>query len=559
MRAIHLLLLLFIGFAAGPSFGDMPDDQYAEQARATLDKYFPPEQLNGTVLVAHDGKPIFREAFGLANREWNVANTPDTKFRIGSVSKQFTATAILQLAEQGKLSIDDPVSKYYAAAPAAWQKITIKHLLTHSSGIPSFTSSPNFFKAGAMVDRTPEEVIALTRDQPLEFEPGSQFAYDNSGYVLLGYIIEKVSGETYAGYLQKHIFEPLGMHDTGYEMNDAIIPRMACGYRLKDKVWSKAAYLSMDNVYAAGAIDSTVDDLLRWEQALYAAKPIGDASLKQMTTDYGHKYGFGIFIGQSFGRDMLWHSGGINGFRSVVGRFPKDALTVIVLSNLESAPVEKIGETLAGLYFGAGQKTAAASADDLAPYIGDYKLSSAMVVKVAREGDHLTAQVTHQPSAELYAKGNGIFAYKLTDAQIAFHADKDGRIAGLTLHQGALDMDATGIDAAEAQTLADTLARRVKDQTAVPGSENALRNSVDEIARGQPNYDKLSPVLANATRQQLPRLQRMLQGLGALQSISFKGVGPGGSDIYELKFANATIEGRILLSPDGIIESMLFH
>src|SRR6185436_15348616 len=174
---------------------------------------------------------IYRRAFGQANREWGVANTPDTEFRLGSITKQFTAAAILQLAEQGKLSLDDPVSKYYAAAPPAWAPITIKHLLTHTSGIPSYTGLPTFFStAQSRTEMKPEEIVALTKDKPLEFAPGARFNYDNTGYVLLGVVIEKVSGQTYAQYLQDHIFGPLKLTHTGYDVSETILPKRAAGY-----------------------------------------------------------------------------------------------------------------------------------------------------------------------------------------------------------------------------------------------------------------------------------------------------------------------------------------
>src|SRR5579863_839059 len=206
------------------------DSALAAKSEALIEPIVQADQFSGTVLVAKNGVPVFRKACGLANREWGIPNTPDTKFRIGSNTKQFTATAILQLAEAGKLSVDDPVSKYYSDGPATWKGITIKHLLTHTSGIPSYTAIPHFFSGDARLDRTPEEIIKLTQDKPLEFEPGSKFSYDNSGYIILGYIIEKISGEHYADYVQHHVFDPLGMKSTGYDVSETIIPKRASGY-----------------------------------------------------------------------------------------------------------------------------------------------------------------------------------------------------------------------------------------------------------------------------------------------------------------------------------------
>jgi hypothetical protein len=196
-----------------PVSGAEPPDpaRYAAAADAMIKRYVDDGRFSGAVLVAVHGKPVLREGFGLANREWDIPVTPETEFRIGSMTKQFTATAILQLAEQGKLALSDPIGKYYAAAPKAWNSVTIAQLLSHRSGIPNFTELPGFDDSIARRDLTPEQVIALTRDAPLHFAPGSQYEYSNSGYALLGYVIEKQSGQPYADYLREHVFHPLGM------------------------------------------------------------------------------------------------------------------------------------------------------------------------------------------------------------------------------------------------------------------------------------------------------------------------------------------------------------
>jgi CubicO group peptidase (beta-lactamase class C family) len=325
---------------------------FAVKAEALIGAYVKDGRFSGSVLVARDGRPILREGFGPANREWAIADAPDTEFRLGSLTKQFTATAILQLAEQGKLKLDDPIGKYYLAAPKTWDKVTLALLLSHRSGIPDYTEISGFFRGPARLDRTPEEIIALTRDKPLEFTPGEKFKYDNSGYILLGYVIEKVSGQTYADYLRDHIFQPLGMAHTGYEVSDDILPHRAAGYVKIKGEWKNASYLSMTLPYAAGSLYSTVDDLLLWDEALYAAKPLHRASLDAMFTDHGEKYGYGFVIDKAGDHRLWWHNGGINGFHTYFGRYPDQRLTIIVLSNFESAPVEKIGLQLARLSFG---------------------------------------------------------------------------------------------------------------------------------------------------------------------------------------------------------------
>ena len=188
-----------------------------------------PKQFMGTVLVAQDGKVLLDKGYGFANLEWDIPNTPTTKFRLGSITKQFTAASILLLEERGKLKVEDPVKKYMPDAPAAWDKITIFHVLTHTSGIPSFTGFPDYESREAQA-MTPEKLVEWFRDKPLEFEPGTKWNYSNSGYVLLGYLIEKISGQSYSDFVQQNIFTPLGMKDSGYDSNSAIIIHRAAGY-----------------------------------------------------------------------------------------------------------------------------------------------------------------------------------------------------------------------------------------------------------------------------------------------------------------------------------------
>jgi CubicO group peptidase (beta-lactamase class C family) len=219
------------------------------------------------------------------------------------------------------------------------------------------------FSGDARLDRTPEEIIKLTQDKPLEFEPGSKFSYDNSGYITLGYIIEKVSGEHYADYVQHHIFDPLGMKSTGYDVSETIMPKRASGYDWTKTKFINTPYLSMTEPYSAGSLYSTVDDMLVWDQALYSGKPLGPHSFQEMFTDYGHGYGW--FIDNQFGHRHIWHSGGINGFVRKFDRYPEDKLTIVVFSNESNAPVARIADGLAALYLGVPPRTAAPGGEAL--------------------------------------------------------------------------------------------------------------------------------------------------------------------------------------------------
>src|SRR5882757_10330557 len=221
------LCLIVLSHSAQAQPGTMqPDTKRMEQI---VQDSITSQHFMGTVLVERNGKPILDKGYGSADLEWNIRNAPDTHFRLGSITKQFTAAGILLLEERGKLKVEDPISKYLPDEPAAWKNITFFHLLTHTSGIPSFTSFPDY---GELQSRpvTPEQLVARFRDKPLDFQPGEKWNYSNSGYALLGYLLEKISGQKYCDFLQENIFTPLAMHDSGCDRNSVILPRRASGY-----------------------------------------------------------------------------------------------------------------------------------------------------------------------------------------------------------------------------------------------------------------------------------------------------------------------------------------
>lgn len=410
------------------------------QGRAAVQAYVDRNQFSGAVLVAKDGKPVLREGFGFANRELNVAATPDTVFRLASITKQFTAAAILKLAEEGKLSLDDPASKFYTEAPAAWSNVTLRHLLAHRSGIGDYTSLPDFFEKLAANDRTPAEIMAMTKDQPLSSQPGEKFAYNNSGYVLLGLVIEKVTGQTYADHVSNAFFKPLGMTHSGYDDTKTLLPHRAAGYGMEGGKWVNAQYLSMTLPHAAGSLYSTVDDLLIWEEALFGGKVISQASLAQMTTDNGGKYGFGLVIDELGGHRNIWHNGGINGFSTHMNRFVDDGLTVIVLSNLETGASGRIATELSRLWLGVPAPAALVAVDvppeTLDRYVGVYELMPGMNITVTRAGSTLNAQATGQSAFALTATSPTEFHFQPSNIRMVFPAG-EGPAQTFELTQGA--------------------------------------------------------------------------------------------------------------------------
>ncbi|NLY56812.1 MAG: beta-lactamase family protein [Firmicutes bacterium] len=345
-RRICLLVLLCLLVAAPiASAHQTKTEQLDQYLQACTDL----KRFSGSVLVAKDGRIILKKGYGLANYELNVPCTPQTKYRIGSLTKQFTALAIMQLVDRGLLSVTDPVQKYLPDYPNG-DKITLFHLLTHTSGIPDYTSDPSFL-IRAMAPVSVDELIASFRDRPLAFPPGAEFDYSNSGYVLLGKIIEIVTGEYYDIYLAKHILTPLGLTETGYDLGVPLLPNRASGYLRGSDSLLNALHMDMSHLYAAGAMYSTVEDLYRWDRALYGPTIISPDSLEQILSPQVAGYGYGWYIFDVFDRYCTMHGGVAGGFSSLLMRFPADDAVIIILSNLGNAPVERIARDLAAIIF----------------------------------------------------------------------------------------------------------------------------------------------------------------------------------------------------------------
>lgn len=314
------------------------------------------DMFSGTALVARDGEPIFVKSYGMANYELGAPNTADNTYLLGSVVKQFTAVAILQLQEQGKLKVSDPICRYLENCPQSWQGITLHQLLTHTSGIPNFSSLPNWDEKLAMLSYTRPELVALFRDLPLDFAPGEKFEYSNSGYVLLGAIIEHISGQRYDDYLQEKIFKPIGMMRTYGGETRALVPGRATGYYSVGTDFISARLVSPTSHLGTSGVYSTVGDLLLWDKALTANRLISRASRDTMFTPDKEGYGYGWFMAERHGRPTQFHSGSDNGFSTNITRFAGDGLTVVVLSNSDRTNAGGVANGLAAIAFGAPYK-----------------------------------------------------------------------------------------------------------------------------------------------------------------------------------------------------------
>lgn len=305
------------------------------------------------LLVIRDGKAIKQQGYGQSNIELQVPVKPETIFQSGSVGKQFTATAVMMLAEQGKVSLDDPLTKYFPDAPSAWKNVKVWHLLSHTGG---FTDYPDKFDFRR--DYTEEDLLKIVQAQALSFPPGTHWAYSNLGYLTLGILIHRVTGQFYGDFLRDRIFQPLGMQTRIISEAD-IIPNRAAGYRLvkgqlKNQEWVSPTL----NTTADGALYFNILDLAKWDDALYTTKLLKPASLDQMWTPVklsdgkpnSDHYGFGWFINQAAGHRLIEHGGAWQGFTTHIARYVDDKLTVVVLTNLEGGAPGSIAHHVAGLY-----------------------------------------------------------------------------------------------------------------------------------------------------------------------------------------------------------------
>lgn len=443
-----LAALLAVATWMPATAADDAQPQVQEYLQACVDV----EKFMGSVLVVNGDRELVARGCGFANVELRAPNTTKTKFRLGSITKQFTAMAIMLLAEQGKLAVDDPVRKHLEGTPDTWNDLTIHHLLSHTSGIPNFTSFPDY-AATMMLPATPSQLISRFKDKPLEFAPGEKFAYSNSGYVVLGAVIEKASGKAYGQFLQDAIFEPLEMRDTGYDRHDQIIRGRAAGYEEREGTMINASFIDMSVPFAAGGLYSTVEDLWRWDKTLRSGKLVSAESLAKMRTPVKDDFGYGWKMETRCGRQLVTHGGGINGFSTYMIHIPEMRALVVVLSNVVSHRTGRMAYDLTSILLGGTYRlprTRRAIELESSAYdglVGVYWLSPSLRLTVSRDGEHLYSTVFDKSKDELFPEANSEFFYKSVDAQITFVRDHDGRANRLVLHQGGSDTVGIRIEA----------------------------------------------------------------------------------------------------------------
>ncbi|WP_316780122.1 serine hydrolase [Pedobacter antarcticus] len=324
-----------------------------------LHAQFPVSGPGGTVLIARDKQVLYNKAFGKSNIELNIPMTVDNVFRIGSITKQFTAVAILKLIEEGKLNLLDEVTKFIPDYPSTGKTITIANLLSHTSGIKNYTGMSNFTKELKRTDLTPKALVGLFKDETPDFNPGTAYQYSNSNYVLLGYIIELITGESYGSYIDKTFFQPLGMKNSYYDSSSRIIPQRTSGYRHINGEYENAEFLSMTLPYAAGSLLSTTGDLLIWYNALMSGKVIPLSVLSPAHHSYQLNngkltgYGYGWEIGNVQGEVNIKHTGVVNGFVTYVSYLPAEKIFIAIFSNVENiGDLDIPGSKIAGYLLG---------------------------------------------------------------------------------------------------------------------------------------------------------------------------------------------------------------
>ncbi|SHH43985.1 serine hydrolase [Massilia sp. CF038] len=448
--AAVLLLQLPVSVVQAAPVAAKVDQALAAKIDAAIAPMYKADEPGVTVIVTKEGKTVLRKAYGRADVAGKVAMTPDMTLRLGSITKQFTAVAILMLAEEGKLSLSDPITTFLPDYPMQGKIITIEHLLTHTSGIVSFTGKPDYVK-GMTRDLTPSAMIDSFKNDALEFEPGTRMKYNNSGYFVLGAIIEKISGVSYANFLEQRIFTPLGMVHTAYEGSEKVPPLRAVGHSKDSDGFVLATPLSMTQPYAAGALVSTVDDLAIWDAAISAGKLLKPDSWARAFTSYKladgklTNYGYGWGIDSLRGTPMIAHGGGINGFSTFALRLPEKKVFVAVLANIDGglASPDFVARKIAAIAAGNPFPVLKAIKSDpavLAAATGVYQQDEKLLRTVRFAGGKLTMQRGDRSPVEIVPYAKDSYFVPDTFSTFTFERDAKGQVTQLTLHEDGKDI-----------------------------------------------------------------------------------------------------------------------
>jgi CubicO group peptidase (beta-lactamase class C family) len=505
-----------------------------------LSSQFKADAPGCAALVMKKGEVVYRKAFGKANLELNVPMQPGMIFRIGSITKQFTAVAILQLEEQGKLSLQDEITKFIPDYPTHGYKITVEHLLTHTSGIKSYTGMKEATTDIMRKDMTPKELIDFFKDQPMDFEPGTKYLYSNSGYALLGYIIEKVSGESYAQYLENHIFKPLGLKNTSYDNTLNIVKNRVPGYSKTDSTYNNAVYISMTLPFAAGSLLSTVDDLYTWTKGVRSGRIIKPETFAKALVTYKLKdgsstgYGYGLETGEIFGSQAIWHNGGINGFLTMGIYLPGEDIFVAVFSNCDGNSPDNAAFKIAALAAGKMpvMKEMAVDTLTLKKYTGVYENTSKEQRVITFKGGKLYSQRTGGQQFLLTPYASNKFFYNEGMSFYEFVSDKTGKVT--TVNYQALGQ-------------ASSIWPKTDKQVPV---HFEITLKPEEMQKFTGEY-QLAPGFSITVTLENGHLMGQATGQGKFEMFSES------ANIFFLKIVDAKVE--FIADPDGSITKMILH
>jgi len=409
-----------------------------------------------SILIAKDGEPIYKKAFGIANMELDIPLKTDNVFQIGSITKQFTAIAILILEEQGKLKLTDDILKYIPDYPTEGNSITIHHLLNHTSGIQNNTPVGKK-EAISKTDMTSKELIGYTKNATLDFKPGTNFKYSNAGYIVLGRIIEVISKQSYEDFIETTIFKKIGMSSSYYGSNTEVIKNRISGYQVIQNTFTNADYMSLTLPYAAGSILSTVDDLLKWQNALKSNTLIKYASLKKAISPTPLKngkiipYGYGFRMAKLKEASVIAHSGSTKGFTSIALFLPKENTYIVALSNCNCKNLSEVTKKIALLTIGKStsnkkiktkmlitedRKTISLSKQVLQELSGSYQVKENLNIKITNDTNELYLTAPKQTKKiKLYAITENHFYMKVSNTEIIFNKNKKNEVISLILNQ----------------------------------------------------------------------------------------------------------------------------
>jgi CubicO group peptidase (beta-lactamase class C family) len=434
---IGLFLLLSVGTLFGQSVQQKLDEYLTAAQNADM--------FNGSVLIAQKGKVLLNKGYGLQNLEQKKPVDANTIYQIGSVTKQFTSTIILRLTEQGKLQLSDKIGKYFPSYTIG-KDITIEQLLHHTSGIWNYTNDAAFMQTEVEKPMNEAKMFKLFEAKPLDFTPGSKYSYSNTGYMLLGYIIEKVTGKKYEQVVRQQIFTPLQMNHSGFDFTHLTSPNKATGYNsIAAGKGSKSIAVDSSVSFSAGAMYTITNDLYKWNQSLSTNKILNAASLKNAFTLRLSKYGLGWSIDTVNAKQIITHGGGIHGFLSGNMILPGDSTSITILSNSNTSKMDMLTKDILAILYNQPYKVPEANQEikvDTAimrRYTGEYQLAPGFTITIVLIDGALRAQVTGQPQFELYAKKENLFFLRVVDAQMEFLQNDQGEVDRMILHQGGRD------------------------------------------------------------------------------------------------------------------------